>query len=110
MEIVERGDKTPHFHPGQLVHHLEQDYVGVIVDVDPVYSRRPGTDEAVDRSEPPRDRPWYHVLVDGERKQRYVSEGHLEPVEDPEPIDHPWLKLFFDAFVEGGYVRTRPMN
>jgi heat shock protein HspQ len=110
VEIVERVEATPRFSAGQLVHHRKFDYVGVIVDVDERFAGTEDWYEEVAESRPPKDRPWYHLLVDGKRRQVYVAERHLEPVDDPEPIDHPWLKLFFDAFVEGTYVRTRPMN
>lgn len=111
MQIVEsRRAQTPKFRTGQVVHHTRLDYVAVVVDVDATFA---GTEEWYERSadtRPPKDRPWYHVLVDGSKKQTYVAERHLEPVDDPEPIDHPWLRLYFDAFVEGAYVRVRRMN
>ena len=51
------------FRVGQPVHHKRFDYRGVIVDVDPAFA---GTEEwyqVMATSRPPRDRPWYHVLV-----------------------------------------------
>lgn len=111
MEVVESVPRsTPKFRTGQVVHHRKLDHLAVVVDVDPTFA---GTEEWYERSaknRPPKDRPWYHVLVDGVKKQIYVAERHLAPVEEPEPIDHPWLRLYFDAFVEGIYVRTRRMN
>ena len=55
--------RTAKFQPGQIVHHRLFDYLGVIFDIDPDFR---GTDEwyeHVARSRPPRDEPWYHVLV-----------------------------------------------
>ena len=50
---------------GELIHHRLFDYRGVVFDVDPDFQ---GTEEwytRVARSRPPKDQPWYHVLVDG---------------------------------------------
>jgi len=52
------------FQVGKIVHHKLFDYIGVVFDVDPTFQ---GTDEwyeHVARSRPPKDKPWYHVLVD----------------------------------------------
>ena len=89
---------------GQLVTHLRFGYRGVVVDVDPVFS---GSDEWYDqvaRSRPPKDRPWYHVLVDEAEHATYVAERHLAPDEVGGTIRHPWLGEYFDAF-EGGRYR-----
>ena len=74
------------FEVGQIVHHLKFGYRGVVFDVDPYFQ---GTDEwyeQVARSRPPKDRPWYHVLVHDAAHTTYVAERHLEP--DPEGWPH----------------------
>ena len=98
------------FAPGDLVHHLRFDYRGVVVDVDPVFS---GTDEwyeAMARSRPPRDRPWYHVLVHGAAHTTYVAERHLEPDPDGGQVEHPLLGRFFSRFENGRYAGDRRAN
>lgn len=105
MEII-----TPKFAPGQLVIHLKFDYRGVIVDVDPEFA---GTDEwyeQVARSRPPKDKPWYRVLVDKASHETYVAERHLELDPSGSPIDHPLVPAYFDDLRDGVYVRTRRMN
>jgi heat shock protein HspQ len=95
---------------GQVVHHLRFDYRGVIVDVDATYQ---GTEEwyhEVARSRPPRDRPWYHVLVHEAEHTTYVAERHLELEESPRPIEHPLLGAFFDSFEDGRYSRSQRLN
>ena len=95
---------------GQVVAHLRFDYRGVVVDVDASYQ---GTEEwyhEVARSRPPRDRPWYHVLVDGADHTTYVAERHLALEENPEPIDHPLVADHFDSFENGRYLREGPLN
>jgi heat shock protein HspQ len=66
--------------------------------------------EQVARSRPPRDQPWYHVLVHGATHMTYVAERNLEPDESGEPIAHPLLDRFFSVFREGRYETEEPIN
>jgi heat shock protein HspQ len=98
------------FSVGDLVHHLRFDYRGVVFDVDPVFMGSDEWYEEVARSRPPRDQPWYHVLVHGANHTTYVAERNLEPDPSREPIDHPAVGSFFGAFDEGRYVARRAVN
>jgi len=94
----------PAFCIGDLVQHSKFGYRGVVVDVDPVFE---GTEDWYDmmaRSRPPKDRPWYHVLVDGATHMTYVAERHLQADGAHTQIDHPALGRFFDCFVQGRYL------
>ncbi|MGR9071482.1 MAG: heat shock protein HspQ [Gammaproteobacteria bacterium] len=91
---------------GQIVHHQLFDYRGVIVDVDFKFSGSEKWYEEVARSRPPKDRPWYHVLVDNAIHQTYVAERNLEISENKSPIHHPRLDEYFSG-VEGGYYIPR---
>ena len=76
-------------HIGQIIHHKMFDYVGVIFDIDPTFQ---GTDEWYEHvagSRPPKDKPWYHVLVDEAVQTTYVAEQNLEPADKPQKILHP---------------------
>jgi heat shock protein HspQ len=95
---------------GQIVHHKMFDYRGVIVDVDPVFNSTEQWYEKVALSRPPKDKPWYYVLVDGATHQTYVSERNLEPDESSKPIDHPLVTEFFKGFRDGGYVMKNRAN
>ena len=53
------------FSIGDLVYHKLFDYRGVVVDVDPRLMLSEEWYEAVARSRPPKDQPWYRVLVHG---------------------------------------------
>lgn len=91
------------FFVGQLVHHNRLDYRGVVFDVDAIFQ---GTDEwyeEVARSRPPKDFPWYHVLVDGAEHTTYVAERHLESDADSRPIQHPLIAELCGEFQEGRY-------
>jgi heat shock protein HspQ len=93
---------------GQLVHHLRFDYRGVIVDVDPTFQSTEAWYETVALSRPPRDKPWYHVLVDDALHATYVAERNLEPDPRSTPISHPMLSHFFSGLENGRYIRREP--
>eukprot|EP00752_Nemacystus_decipiens_P017372 g15567.t1 len=97
--------------PGQIVRHRRFDYRGVIIDVDPVFQGSEDWYEEVAKSRPPKDRPWYHVLVDQDEAVTYVAERHLTPDGDPAPIDHPMLDDFLgEQRDDGGYAPLHTMN
>ncbi len=97
------------FSVGQVVHNLKFDYRGVIVDVDATFSLSDEWYDEVARSRPPKDRPWYHVLVSGSQQVTYVAERHLEADESGEPVRHPLLGEFFERFQDGHYVPSQRM-
>ncbi len=98
------------FGPGEIIVHNRFGYRGVVVDVDPVFSGSDDWYEQVARSRPPRDAPWYHVLVHAASHMTYVAERHLERDPDPDPIEHPLLDQFFDELRDGVYLRSRRLN
>lgn len=95
---------------GERVHHRLFDYRGVIVDVDADFQ---GTEEwylTVAKSRPPKNKPWYHVLVHNSSQATYVAERNLEPDESDDAISHPLLMHFFTRFTNGRYVRDNQEN
>ncbi len=94
------------FTTGQLIHHLRFDYRGVIVDMDATFQKTDEWYEQVARSRPPKDKPWYHVLVEGSFHTTYVAERHLETDPTGEPIEHPLLDQFFNGFENGYYIQV----
>jgi len=108
------GTVTPfrrsRFTVGEVIHHKRFDYRGVIVDVDPEFQGSDEWYETVARSRPPRDKPWYHVLVDGATHTTYVAERHLESDASGDPVVHPLLGRFFQRFEDGRYVRREKAN
>ncbi|MFQ6005084.1 MAG: heat shock protein HspQ, partial [Woeseia sp.] len=93
-----------------LVHHKLFDYRGVVVDVDPEFMLTDEWYENVARSRPPKDRPWYHVLVHDATHSTYVAERNLEPDASAEPISHPLVEATFGAFEDGRYRGSRKTN
>lgn len=95
---------------GDLVHHQLFDYRGVVVDVDATFQSTEEWYETVARSCPPKDEPWYHVLVHGSDHSTYVAEKNLERDTSAEPIVHPALAQYFSRFENGRYFRKGRTN
>lgn len=87
-----------HFSVGQIVEHNRFAYRGVVFGADEMFSLSEEWYDMVARSRPPKDRPWYHVLVDGGAHTTYVAERHLDASENCTQIDHPLLGQFFNRF------------
>ncbi len=98
------------FRVGQLVKHKLFDYRGVIVDVDATFQGSDEWYEKMARTRPPRDQPWYHVLVHEAEHMTYVAERNLQPDLTGEPIRHPALDQYFDDLRDGIYVRSHAMH
>jgi len=110
MESRDGESSRASFSPGQLVHHLRFDYRGVVVDVDATFCGSDEWYEQVAQSRPPKDAPWYHVLVHGAEHTTYVAERNLEIDSSGESVSHPLLNFYFDDFREGCYMRKRSLN
>jgi heat shock protein HspQ len=93
------------FFVGQIVFHNRFEYRGVVVDVDASFQGSDAWYEQVARSRPPKDQPWYRVLVDGGEHETYVAERHLEPDAELRPISHPAIDEVFSGFEDGVYRR-----
>lgn len=98
------------FAVGQTVRHALFNYRGVIVDVDPEFAGTEAWYRKMAPSRPPKDRPWYHVLMHGTDTRTYVAERNLQADDSGDPIDHPDLNAYFDAFVDGTYRPCRRGN
>lgn len=86
------------FEVGQIIHHKLFDYIGVVFDVDPTFQETEEWYEQMARSRPPKDQPWYHVLVNEADHTTYVAERNLEPAEFPQKIAHPLAEILFNEF------------
>lgn len=94
------------FQVGQVVHHKMFDYVGVVFDVDPLFQGSEQWYDEMARSRPPKDAPWYHVLVHNAVHTTYVAERNLEAEEPPRPMSHPLIEQLFVEF-DGQRYRLR---
>ncbi|MFK8027103.1 MAG: heat shock protein HspQ [Gammaproteobacteria bacterium] len=98
--------KTSHtlkFHVGQIIEHKMFGYRGVIYDVDAEFS---GTDiwyEQVAKSCPPKNAPWYYVLVDDSDTTTYVAEQNVSIAHNTAEINHPLVNEYFLSFSNNRY-------
>jgi len=98
----------PRFTIGDVIHHKKFDYRGVIADVDPEFNGTEAWYEKVATSRPPKDAPWYTVLVHGQQQVTYVAERHLESDDTDKRVEHPAMNELFDSFENGRYhIRQR---
>jgi heat shock protein HspQ len=98
------------FNIGEVIHHNRFNYRGVIVDVDADFQ---GSDEWYEENattKPPKDAPWYHVLVDEDNVITYVAERNLEVDDDGIPVEHPMLDEMFIKSDSGKYQLRTSLN
>jgi len=98
------------FQIGQLIQHKIFDYRGVIFDVDATFQSTDQWYETMARSKPPKDEPWYHVIVHEAEYTTYVAERNLEPDLTGKPVINPALSQIFDELKDGIYRRRRQVN
>jgi heat shock protein HspQ len=108
--VSDESEHAAGYSPGQLVRHKLFGYRGVVVDVDATFQLDDAWYEQVARSRPPKDEPWYHVLVHEAAHMTYVAQQNLMPDVTSEPIRHPMLEQFFCAFDGERYSTDRPVN
>ena len=97
-------NKCSNFSVGQLVKHTLFEYRGVIIDVDPHFMLSDDWYELMAKSRPPKEDPWYHVLVHGAQHETYVAERNLVNCEEKLPVDNPAVGSFFSKFENGKYI------
>jgi len=105
MEII-----TAKHSIGDLIHHKLFGYRGVVVDIDPCFQLTDEWYDTVARSRPPKNAPWYHVLVHQSTNSTYVAEKNVEPDSSGEEIDHPMVDLFFCELRDGHYINNEKVN
>lgn len=94
------------FAPGQMVVHRSEGYLGLIFDLDPIFE----PDGVSITRESQADRPWYHILVDGQDEPTYVSETDLRPVEYNDGFSHPLTDALFEHTSAGDVVSRYSVN
>jgi heat shock protein HspQ len=101
---------TSHFYIGQLIYHKRFKYRGVIIDVDPEFQNGGDWYNQMALSRPPKDKPWYRVLVHDAMHETYVAERNLENDTSNEPINHPLIDQFFSSYDMGTYKPRHKNN
>jgi heat shock protein HspQ len=93
---------------GHLVEHRLFGYRGVVFDADPVFLGEDDWYEQVAKTRPPKDKPWYKVLVHDAEHSTYVAERNLQADESGEAIEHPAIWVLFADFTAGRYTTRMP--
>jgi len=99
------ASKPPRFEPGALVRHLRYGYRGVVVALD-LACTAPDSWYLSNQSQPRRDQPWYHVLVDDATHATYVAQENLERDPSGQAVRHPLVPLFFEPYDGRRYLRN----
>ena len=102
-------DDKAKFRIGHIIHHKLFDYTGVIFDIDPIFQGSEEWYEQVARSRPPKNKPWYHVLVHTAEHSTYVAERNIDLEDNPKSIQHPLINTLFTKFDGSQYhLKNRP--
>ena len=93
------------FRPGDLVRHRRYGYRGLVVEHD-LRCKASQAWYRDNRTQPDRDQPWYHVLVDDSDAVTYAAQTSLLPDESDQEIRHVLVSHFFERGERGGYLRN----
>ena len=96
------------FKTGEIVYHIKHGYRAVVVYADP-YCEADDEWYFANESQPEKNQPWYHVLVDGDDHATYIAESSLEYDMNPYPIQNPLVHRVFPTFYKGRYY-TQNLN
>ena len=90
---------SPKFDAGDVIFHKKYGYRGVVVNFD-INCQAPDAWYQSNQSQPDRNQPWYHILVDGNQQVTYVAQSNLVYDQLEKPVIHPMLNLFFSGHDE----------
>ena len=97
------------FKIGQIIHHRLFNYTGVVFDIDPIFQGSEEWYKQEAQSRPPKNKPWYHVLVHTAEHSTYVAEQNLDLEDNPKAIQHPLINTLFTKFDGLQYhLKNRP--
>ena len=103
---------SPEFVPGEIVEHVRYGYRGVVVDYNAT-CQAPEDWYQSNQTQPEREQPWYHVLVDGNQQVTYVAQSNLQADQSKQQVVHGMINLFFSGYDKENhkYIRNNvPWN
>ena len=100
----------PYFKIGQLIHHKLFDYRGVILKVDDYFKLTDTWYDNIAKSKPPKNKPWYSILVHNQTHTTYVAERNLGTDDSEKEIIHPMVPIYFTTLINGVYSKTLNWN
>ena len=96
----------PYYNIGQVIHHKLFDYRGVILKVDDYFKLSDEWYNSMAKSKPPKDKPWYCILVHNQTYTTYVAERNLCPDDSDKEIIHPMMPMYFTTLKNGVYSKS----
>ena len=96
---------VPKFEPGHLIRHRRYAYRGVVIALDQECAA-PESWYQSNQTQPPRQQPWYHVLVHETGSVTYAAQDSLIADSEELPIEHPLLEVYFSGFCKNRYLRN----
>ena len=107
LHILEEIKRVaPHYKIGQLIHHKLFNYRGVIFKVNDCFQLTDTWYDNVAKSKPPKENPWYSVLVHNQAHTTYVAERHIIPDNSDIEIIHPMIPIYFTTVKNGLYAKS----
>ena len=97
---------APYYKIGQLIQHKIFEYRGVILKVDDCFQLTDKWYDNMAKSKPPKDRPWYNVLVHNRTHTTYVAERNIIADEKDVEIIHPLVPIYFTTLKNGVYTKS----
>ena len=95
-----------HFKIGQIIYHKLFNYRGVILKVDDYFKLTNEWYGSIAKSKPPKDKPWYCVLVHDQTYTTYVAERNLSLDKSEKEIIHPMVPIFLTTLKKGVYSKS----
>ena len=95
-----------YFKIGQIIYHKLFDYRGVILQADEYFQLTNKWYDNVAKSNPPKDKPWYSILVHNQTHITYVAERNLSLDDSEEEIIHPMVPIYFTTLNNGVYSKS----
>lgn len=95
---------------GQVIYHKHYNFRGVIVDVDAEFSADDEWYDTHAKNHPPKDKPWYHVLVDDGSSVAYVSEQNISSDLSELEVHNPLLLDMLATNEQGEYFTLQTLN
>jgi heat shock protein HspQ len=106
MHHILLGGFMTKFKLGQIMFHKLFHYRGVILKVDETFKLTNEWYDLMAKSKPPKDKPWYHIIVDNKTHMTYVAERNLQPDHSSKSITHFLMTIYFTEIIDGIYQRN----
>lgn len=91
------------FRVGQPICHKQAHYRGIVIKADPIFGQTESWYDIMITAKPPKNEPWYWVLLDDSVCMAYISQADLTPDLTGVSINNPLVTQFFSVLQNGLY-------